>query len=332
MGSSKASDSSFQPRPTYAVPPHESYLTQYSDNLGDWDSFGVMSSLPQRRELQKNYQSGFGSRGPFASIIPTTTSSNGLDDETINMIMTDDGLDCLQSHTASLCHQLGRVRSITTPRIDVLLTCARQIITASISLLRCTRCQNRDIQEVFMVIIAVLRLFVRKLQLSDEMSGQQANERGSLGIRQADLESMMVDDDLQHRDPAMVTPQELPRHPWQPRQSTSSDSMQQPYSVSIRLGDYTATKSEQVLVTRVLRRKMLQRLSEVIAALKRRIQITPSTSPSPFQDLVQKDTNTQSAGADDDSVRKGDGADFGDLVHLMSILQNLETVVNRLAG
>jgi hypothetical protein len=183
-----------------------------------------------------------------------------------------------------------------------------------------------------MIIIAVLRLFVRKLQLSDEASGRQATESGSLGIRKADIESMMVDYDREHRDPVMVAPQELPRHPCQPRQPTSPVSMQQPDSIPILLGEYTATKSEQVLVTRVLRKKMLQRLSEVIAALKRRIQINPSTSPSPFQEFIQKDMNTQNARGDDDSVGKADGADFGDLVHLMSILQNLETVVNRLAG
>ncbi|KAH8694079.1 hypothetical protein BGW36DRAFT_430104 [Talaromyces proteolyticus] len=335
----QSSETWCQPYPTHTIDPHGSFPNQYSDNLGNWNNIGAVASFPQRRvslvnSIPENHLGTFGSHGPYATAISTINASNMPVEGGINSAKVDDGQDCLQRHTACFFHQLGQVRSITTPRIDVLLICAREISTASFSLLRCAKCQNKDIQEVFIIIIAVLRLFVRKLQFSDEKSSSPSIEGSSNESSNPGTEQMMIDDDIDHIEPVAInTPESLGHSSFQSpsRQLISSMTMQSD-SIPISLGDYPTTKSEQMLITDVLRKRMLQRLGEVITALKRRIQISPSASPSSFKGTMHKDINTQNICTDGDSGNRIDGGGFGDLAHFLGILQSLETVVHRLAG
>lgn len=257
---------------------------------------------------------------------------------------SEDGQECLQNHTVALCHQLGRVRAITTPRIDVLLTCAREIVTVCFSLLACSRCQNGDIHEILIIIIAVFRLLIRKMQLCDAKRSSPLTDTSNGGITSRVNEDMMIDDDdlIPRNASAKTAPPRLSPSQIRVSQITApiTNSMQ-PDLVPVSVGNYQITKSELTVITDVLRKGMLQRLGEVITAFKRRILNRSFNPPNVdhigdinAEPIVPDDENNSDGDSDTDNYDEDrtNAEELGDLAQLTCILQSLEEAVHNMTS
>lgn len=357
----------FQTSSDITNPWHWSSPSQGSESLGNWSNENTTIPTTSQRQATQHgrpsfngsHHGGFGSNAiyPAASTLaPSPRNYMGGGRTGAGDIPSEDNEDCLQRHTVTLCHQLGRVRLITTPRIDVLLICAREIISVCFSLLTCCRCQDKDIHENLIIIIAVLRLFIRKLQLSDAVYSTSSTDSSS-GISSSSRTSndpMLIDDDGPL--PRDTNTRSTSHSSWNPPSSQLQsgriaplNGSMQPNLVPVSVGDYQTTKSELMLVTDVLRKAMLQRLGELITALKRRIP-GKSFDPAclPHEMIVEGTSNAQNLNPDNDNNSDADGdtdtdndndnddttnsEEFGDLAHFMGILQRLEGAVQKLSG